>query len=101
MAMVEEKSTVSPAGKVPSPARQTTPISFPQTFEVKYLGTRPAVGLWGIKHTREPVDQMVGAAKELESGASLPVLKLTVTEKGVAIAPGKNTQADEGFYPIE
>ncbi|KOB69280.1 hypothetical protein OBRU01_16980, partial [Operophtera brumata] len=32
---------------------------------VKYLGQSDARGLWGIKHTRKPVDLMVAAAKAL------------------------------------
>ena len=35
----------------------------PQTFTVKYLGRQMAGGLWGIKHTRRPVDDMVAAAR--------------------------------------
>jgi hypothetical protein len=32
---------------------------------VKYLGKKEARGLWGIKHTRKPVDDMVGLARYL------------------------------------
>ncbi len=38
-------------------------IKLPQTFMVKYIGKREARGLWGIKNTRKPVDEMVAAAK--------------------------------------
>ncbi len=38
-------------------------ITLPQSFMVKYLGKRDARGLWGIKHTRTPVDEMVAAAR--------------------------------------
>ncbi len=38
-------------------------IQLPQVFTVKSLGKRPARGLWGIKHTRKPVDDMVAAAR--------------------------------------
>ena len=34
-----------------------------QEFVVKYLGKKEARGLWGIKHTRKPVDDMVGLAR--------------------------------------
>ena len=34
-----------------------------QDFVVKYLGKKEARGLWGIKHTRKPVDDMVGLAR--------------------------------------
>ena len=32
-------------------------------FLVKSLGKAEAKGLWGIKHTRKPVDEMVTAAR--------------------------------------
>ena len=38
-------------------------ITLPQTFVVKCLGRRDAGGLWGIKHTRKPVDEMVAQAR--------------------------------------
>ena len=38
-------------------------VKLPQYFQVKYLGKRDAKGLWGIKHTRKPVDDMVTAAR--------------------------------------
>nr|CAD7397112.1 unnamed protein product [Timema poppensis] len=58
----------------------------PQSFLVKYLGSRDARGLWGIKHTRRPVDALVAAAKTLKSGTVLPMVKLVVSKEGVAIA---------------
>ena len=38
-------------------------VKLPQSFQVKYLGKREARGLWGIKHTRKPVDDMVAGAR--------------------------------------
>ncbi|KAL1140564.1 hypothetical protein AAG570_000494 [Ranatra chinensis] len=35
----------------------------PQTFNVRYLGCKRAKGLWGIRHTRKPVDELVAEAK--------------------------------------
>ncbi|XP_050359099.1 low density lipoprotein receptor adapter protein 1-A [Nymphalis io] len=55
----------------------------PMTFQVKYLGQSDARGLWGIKHTRKPVDLMVAAAKALPPGQVLPLVKLTITVDGV------------------
>jgi hypothetical protein len=37
--------------------------TFSQEFLVKYLGKKDARGLWGIKHTRKPVDDMVALAR--------------------------------------
>lgn len=86
------------------PQQDTAVISFPQVFEVKYLGRRDANGLWGIKYTRRPVDEMVSTAKELKVGETLPFLKLVVSEKGVNIAEmaqNINKNYEGGFYPIE
>ncbi|KAJ8679383.1 hypothetical protein QAD02_015170 [Eretmocerus hayati] len=59
----------------------------PQVFQVKYLGSHDARGLWGIKHTRKPVDSMVSAAKNLPSGTILPLVKLVISEDGVGLLP--------------
>ena len=77
----------------------------PQVFQVKYLGSHDARGLWGIKHTRTPVDNMVSAAKSLPTGTLLPFIKLVVSEEGVALLPIRGTKKlDAGIskvYPIE
>ncbi|CAH0761481.1 unnamed protein product [Diatraea saccharalis] len=52
-------------------------------FQVKYLGQSDARGLWGIKHTRKPVDLMVAAAKALPPDQILPIVKLTISVDGV------------------
>ncbi|XP_077289384.1 uncharacterized protein LOC143913453 [Arctopsyche grandis] len=57
----------------------------PITFQVKYLGSQNAGGLWGIKHTRKPVDNMVNDAKNLPPSQILPIVKLTVSTAGVQI----------------
>lgn len=55
--------------------------------QVKYLGESEAGGLWGIKHTRRPVDLMVRAAKELRAGHVLPLARLTITQNAVILQP--------------
>ncbi|KAI8441264.1 hypothetical protein MSG28_014905 [Choristoneura fumiferana] len=55
----------------------------PISFQVKYLGQSDARGLWGIKHTRKPVDLMVAAAKALPPGQILPIVKLVISVDGV------------------
>lgn len=75
-----------------------------QDFSVKYLGMKPARGLWGIKHTRKPVDDLVGLARGLGPGAPLPFLQLTVSARGVVLSADKaNTcpTPDTGLYPID
>jgi len=53
---------------------------------VKYLGRRDARGLWGIKHTRRPVDAMVAAAKNATtSGIILPLVRLSISQDGVSL----------------
>ncbi|KAK7068898.1 hypothetical protein SK128_011548 [Halocaridina rubra] len=79
-------------------------LPLPQEFVVKYLGRRDAGGLWGIKHTRKPVDEMVARAKELKAGDTLPFLKMTVSEKGVNISEmpqNVNKNFEGGFYNID
>ncbi|KAF6204082.1 hypothetical protein GE061_002422 [Apolygus lucorum] len=70
----------------------------PQTFTVKYLGCREARGLWGIKHTRAPVDSLVSAAKT--PGALPPALmSFTVTSEGCTLhSPTASTRKS---FPIE
>lgn len=73
-------------------------------FQVKYLGSHDARGLWGIKHTRRPVDNMVAAAKALPTNTMLPLIKLVVSEEGVALLPIEKRKQDPNFvkmYPIE
>lgn len=80
-------------------------VTLPQEFKVTYLGKREAVGLWGIRYTRKPVEAMVATAKELEAGLSdLPYLRLTVTEDGIYVTPLPENccrDAQKGLYPIQ
>ena len=79
-------------------------VSFSQDFSVKYLGSKPARGLWGIKHTRKPVDDLVGLARGLGPGVPLPYLQLSVSHRGVLVSPHPaNTclTQDCGLYPID
>ncbi|XP_008560156.1 uncharacterized protein LOC103580248 [Microplitis demolitor] len=80
----------------------------PQVFQVKYLGSHDARGLWGIKHTRKPVDNMVEMAKSLPTGTVLPLMKLIVSTEGVTLVPygrkiseANNNNSARKLYPIE
>lgn len=75
----------------------------PQVFQVKYLGSHDARGLWGIKHTRRPVDNMVSAAKALPTNTMLPLIKLVISQEGVALLPmdKRKQDANSRMYPIE
>ncbi|XP_011643676.1 uncharacterized protein LOC105431284 [Pogonomyrmex barbatus] len=73
-------------------------------FQVKYLGSHDARGLWGIKHTRRPVDNMVSAAKALPTNTMLSLIKLVVSQEGVALLPLDKRKQDANLsrmYPIE
>lgn len=59
----------------------------PKVFHVKYLGCQSARGLWGIKHTRKPVDDMVSVAKTTRPEIILPLMKLIVYHEGIIILP--------------
>jgi len=78
--------------------------NIPGEFTVKYLGKKDARGLWGIKHTRKPVDDLVALARGLQPGTPLPYLTLSVSEKGVNIQPhprNLNPGFEGGLYPID
>ncbi|CAH1364396.1 hypothetical protein MTP99_000775 [Tenebrio molitor] len=56
----------------------------PFKASVKYLGSQPAKGLWGMKHTRKPVDYMVSLAKNLPADKVLPIVKLEINLQGLS-----------------
>ena len=79
-------------------------VKLPQVFTVKYLGKREARGLWGIKYTRKPVDDMVTLAKSLPTGTSLPFLQFKVDIDGVTVSErpeNYNNDFETGFYPVD
>lgn len=99
--ILRNMSDVSPP-KQPTEGAPTTKENLPQSFKVKYLGHRDAGGLWGIKHTRRPVDDMVNAAKNMKAGTVLPVVNLIVSKQGVSIAQAhKKVEQILKFYPID
>lgn len=64
----------------PLPSTSSVKEELPQHFNVRYLGFREAKGLWGIKHTRKPVDTMVTCVKESKN--NLHVVKLIIAKDG-------------------
>lgn len=68
----------------------------PQSFSVRELGTAEARGLWGIKHTRKPVDLMVANAKTSSLTSLPPQVELRVTEDGCEIIGNGSNK----FFPI-
>uniref|UniRef100_A0A1L8DN84 Putative low density lipoprotein receptor adaptor protein 1 n=1 Tax=Nyssomyia neivai TaxID=330878 RepID=A0A1L8DN84_9DIPT len=75
----------------------------PMVFKVKYLGKQKGNGLWGIKHTRKPVDKMVAAAKEMSPGKVLPICNLTVTLDAIVIEtiPNKITEYRKWVHNVD
>ncbi|XP_050543442.1 uncharacterized protein LOC126906721 [Daktulosphaira vitifoliae] len=67
----------------------------PQSYVVRELGSSEARGLWGIKHTRKPVDLMVAKAK-LSSSPLPPLVELRISEEGCEVIKEKKT----AFFPI-
>lgn len=55
-------------------------VELPQCFHVRYLGFRSAQGLWGIKYTRNPVDDMVANVKACQE--KLHLMKFFVKKNG-------------------
>lgn len=65
---------------------------------------QPAKGLWGIRHTRKPVDIMVQAARNLPAGTVLPMLKITISTKGITLdfmSMNKQDKPKSFFHPID
>ncbi|ESO10475.1 hypothetical protein HELRODRAFT_125222, partial [Helobdella robusta] len=58
----------------------------PQRFLVKFVGSRPCSGLWGSKHTREPVDNMVQELRQMDKKDDLPLINFKIQEDGIKMA---------------
>ncbi|KAF0311806.1 Low density lipoprotein receptor adapter protein 1 [Amphibalanus amphitrite] len=76
------------------------------TFSVQYLGCQLTDHMWGIRHTRGPVDSAVAAAR---AAGRLPPLRLMVSAGGISLAGdssggGKTATppaSSPGRFPIE
>ncbi|XP_058838495.1 uncharacterized protein LOC131694110 [Topomyia yanbarensis] len=80
---------------------QVTIKDLPITFKVKYLGSQYARGLWGIKHTRRPVDHLVSAAKSLPPNRILPFCNLSVSLDGVRMETITSKQSSLTNFTID
>lgn len=74
------------------PSTSTAVEELPQVFNVRYLGFREAKGLWGIKHTRKPVDAMVASVKETQN--NLHVIKLIIANDGCKLESVYNNKIE-------
>lgn len=84
----------------PEKARNFLDIRLPQSFTVRFLGVHPATGIWGIKHTRKPVDNLVALAKTTDPD-DLSLLELEVTEPGVYLRQLSTVRPSETAKEIE
>ena len=80
--------------------------SLPQKFIAKYVGCKSCRGLWGIQHTREPVDALVDDLRRLERGEDLPLVRLDVSIGGIGVAVHPRNRSrlpvhDLGLLPLE
>lgn len=69
-----------------------------------FLGYQPAKGLWGIKHTRKPVDSLVAIAKNLSPDKILPLVKLQVTKEGLSFTPVGEKKSEKSapiLFPVD
>ncbi|KAK4885732.1 hypothetical protein RN001_002003 [Aquatica leii] len=76
----------------------------PMSFHVKYLGHELARGLWGIKHTRRPVDNLVTSAKNLPQNEILPLVTIEVSKEGLKMRPltkKKQDKEQEIFFKVD
>ncbi|XP_022241521.1 low density lipoprotein receptor adapter protein 1-A-like [Limulus polyphemus] len=99
-ATTNNKSTI-PATSSKNGSDQT--VNLPNTFHVKYLGKRHARGLWGIKYTRQPVDEMAAAYRASLPNMSRPILKLEVSLEGImvsAMPQNRNPNIEAKKFPI-
>lgn len=78
-----------------SPSTSSASEELPQVFNVRYLGFREAKGLWGIKHTRKPVDAMVTSVKE--SHSNLHVIKLIIAKDGCKLESMYNNKIETRY----
>ncbi|EDV95574.1 uncharacterized protein LOC6558966 [Drosophila grimshawi] len=99
-------STPSTPRTPPTPSSdldtQVNVEDLPITFKVKYIGSEPSRGLWGIKYTRRPVDLMVGVAKQLPPNRVLPNCDLKVSTAGVQLEIlSPKASINNWSYPID
>lgn len=72
----------------------------PQGFIVKYMGKRPTKGLWGSKHTRGVVEELVDSIAQMPKGDDLPLVNLDVHYQGLAMRPHSKNKI-KSFKPVQ
>lgn len=59
----------------------------PQGFVVKYMGKRPTKGMYGSKHTRVAVEEVIDAISKMPKTEDLPLVNLDVYYQGLGMRP--------------
>lgn len=67
-------------------------LNLPQTFLVKYMGSKPARGYGGARYIQTPVEEVVNAVNDMPKGTDLPLVKLEVTIDGLNMTPHKRNR---------
>lgn len=80
--------------------------TLPQLFVTKYLGFKTTRGLYGVKYTREPLEQLLAEVSEPDRKDQLPLMQLHVSIRGIHVSEHKSNTVksvpiDSGLVPIE
>ncbi|CAH1773172.1 unnamed protein product [Owenia fusiformis] len=78
--------------------------TLPQVYVAKYLGFRSCKGLWGVRHTRKPVEELVESVGKIKRGDELALVHIEISKTGINLKThpsNKNTKFEPGFIPIE
>lgn len=79
----------------------------PQRFVCKYTGSKPCTGLWGVRHTRAPADQLVAELRGLPEGDDLPLVNVKISAEGLKATLHVHSRAssrrlpDAGLLPLQ
>lgn len=66
--------------------------ALPQGFVVKYMGRRATKSMYGSKHTRAAVEEVIDSISHMPKNDDLPLVNLDVYYQGLAMRPhSKNT----------
>lgn len=78
----------------------------PQGFVCKFIGAKPCEGLWGVRHTRRPVVQLIEELQQLTDGDDLPLVNVKISAEGVkaTLHPHNRSNrplSDSGLLPLQ
>lgn len=78
----------------------------PQGFICKYVGSKPCSGLWGVRHTRTPVDELVTELRSMGPDEDLPLVNVKVSMEGLKATihihnKSSRVLSDAGLLPLQ